>query len=873
MQRFLATTKFWLPALPSRYVKRERLHAALDAAAELPLTVVVGVPGAGKSVMLISWLHDRPEVPWMWLSCDARDADPVTFWQALCAALTHAWPDRWLDMVDLLSETDPDLDDVAISLVNDLADLGEPVVLVIDDFHFAPAAAPSLLTLIERLPAGCRVIVGSRTEPQLALHRLRAHAQLSEVRDPALRLTPPEVAAVMREFDVELSEAEMEILTTRTEGWMAGVQMAAVTLSDQSDPERFFAELARTPRAITDFLGAEVLDRQPVEIRDFLLATSILDEFDSQGCAAVTERRDADVLLAGVEERNLFLVELEQGTYRYHHLFSDLLRHRLHAEDPARERALHRRAGAFFVETGDPETAISHFLAAGQDAEAFEVLGSTMVASFYRGDGRTPRRLVAQLEALSTIEPTGMVDLALALVASGATEEARQWIVRANKHFEALDDVGRFRFALAQAIVALQEGDAVELDRALSDYRIPRDVPDEELVAGVPSLLARSRLWLGDVQGARDICVQTLAVVDNPSVPHAVFTSALAWVACVEGHLTEAGHLAAQALASAGSMAFAEHPLMGAALRAQGRVAFERGDLVNAERLLEHSIAITEQVRPSFEVMSQLSLSRVWLAEGRVADALDGVVRARALLPPDSTSPLVDLCRAMEGRIATDIGDLDRAEACARRLGPGNRASVLQARIDVARGELERAGEGLAQCVPVTLRERLDVAVLIARLAQGRKSEDADTVLAAAVELAKLEGFVVVITDDMVELRPRLALLLRSGPIGSYEQAVLDRLDEGRPSVEANEKTAGPLSAREMTVVRYLSSRLTYHEIAAEMFVSTNTLKTHVQRIYRKLGVSSRMDAVSEARRLGLLYTGVDSRSSLPLQRRAMPMP
>jgi LuxR family maltose regulon positive regulatory protein len=173
----------------------------------------------------------------------------------------------------------------------------------------------------------------------------------------------------------------------------------------------------------------------------------------------------------------------------------------------------------------------------------------------------------------------------------------------------------------------------------------------------------------------------------------------------------------------------------------------------------------------------------------------------------------------------------------------------------------------------VTLRERLDVAVLTARLAHGRKSDDADTVLAAAVELAKLEGFVVVITDDMVELRARVATLLRSGPIGRYEQAVLDRLDEGLPTVNVSDGASGPLSEREMTVMRYLASRLTYHEIAAEMFVSTNTLKTHVQRIYRKLGVSSRMDAVSEARRLGLLYTGVDSRSSLPLQRRAMPMP
>ncbi len=285
--RLLAATKFLVPALPGRHVPRPRLHAALDAATGLPLTIVVGVPGAGKSVILQSWLHDRPGLRSAWLSCDARDADPATFWRALSATLTQAWPGRRLDVADLLAEEEPDLDDAAIAVVNDLADLDERVVLVIDDFQFAAAAAPSLSTLIGRLPAGCQVVVASRTEPQLAVHRLRASGQLLEVRDPELRLTRAEVAAVMREFEVELTETETGILTTRTEGWMAGVQMAAVSLQDRSDPGLFLASLARTPRAITDFLGTEVLDRQPAEIRDFLLATSVLDVLEADSCAAL----------------------------------------------------------------------------------------------------------------------------------------------------------------------------------------------------------------------------------------------------------------------------------------------------------------------------------------------------------------------------------------------------------------------------------------------------------------------------------------------------------------------------------------------------------------------------------------------------------
>jgi LuxR family transcriptional regulator, maltose regulon positive regulatory protein len=349
------------------------------------------------------------------------------------------------------------------------------------------------------------------------------------------------------------------------------------------------------------------------------------------------------------------------------------------------------------------------------------------------------------------------------------------------------------------------------------------------------------------------VCEQSLGSSDDPSVQQVVMTSGLAWVACVEGQLTEAEHLAAQALASAASIGLAGHPIIEGALRAQGRVAFERGDLAAAERLFEQSISISEDVRPAFALVSQLLLARVWLADGRVGDALDGVTRARAFLPPDSTSPLFGLCDALEGRIAIEIGDLNRAEESAQRLKPANRASILQTRIGIARAKFDQADEALARYVPVTMREHLDVTVLAARIACGRRSDDADTLLAAAIEAAKVEGFVVAITDDLADVRSRVARLLRSRHIGTYEQAVLDRLEGHLPPVKAHGGDAGPLSDRELTVARYLASRLTMKEIAAEIFVSTNTIKTHVKRIYQKLGVSSRMEAVTEARRLGVL--------------------
>ena len=851
--RLLAATKFSPPALPSWHVPRPRLHAALDAGVHAPLTVIVGAPGAGKSVALGSWLHHRPELLSIWLSCDDRDADPVTFWSALTAALARRWPDRWLDASDLLDEAEPELGDVAVAIVNDLAALGEPVVIVIDDFQFASAAAPSVTTLIERLPSGSRVIVGSRSEPQLALHRLRAHGQLLEVRDAELRLTGDEVAAVMHEFGIELSQTEVELLTDRTEGWAAGVQMAALSLRDEPVPDLFLTEFAKTPRSITDFLGTEVLERQPGEILDFLLATSILDVLDPESCAAVTQRRDAADLLRRVEDRHLFLIELARDTYRYHHLFGDLLRHRLHADDPERERDLHRRAAAFFVDTGDIESAFGHLLLAGNEAAAFEVLRRSLVDAFIQGDGRVLHRLAAKVgTAAAGGEPGRLVDLALALAASAPAGQAAPWIIRASNRAGDLGDADLARLVLARALVAVQYGEAAEVEQALVDHLGPKDLPDDEVAEYGPTLLARTRLWLGDLQGARKICEQTVRPLATPSLQQVALTGALAWVACVEGLLTEAEHLAEQALNGAESLGMAAHPTMVDAVRTKGRVAFERGDLITAERLLEQSLSMSEDVRPAFALVSQLSLSRVWLADGRRGGALSGVERARAFLRPDSTSPLLGLCDALEGRIAVEIGDLDRASRCAERLPTGTRASLLHARIELARGEFDRADDALALCAPTTMRERIDVALLSTRVAHGRRSDATDLLLAEALSLAKTEGFVLAVADDLVELRPRVALLLRSRRIEQYEQAVLDRLERDPTVPHQSGSTSGPLSGRELTVVRYLASRLTYKEIAAELFVSTNTLKTHVQRSYQKLGVSSRTRAVAEARRLGL---------------------
>ena len=375
--------------------------------------------------------------------------------------------------------------------------------------------------------------------------------------------------------------------------------MAAVSLRDESVPDLFLTEFAKTPRSITDFLGTEVLERQPAEILDFLLATSILDVLDPQSCAAVTDDYDASTVLNLVDDRHLFLIELARDTYRYHHLFADLLRHRLHADDPDREQALHRRAAASFVETGDIENAFVHLLKAGQETDAFELLRSSLIGVFVQGDGRALHRLAAKVGTeTATGEPGRLADLALALAASAPADQATPWIIRANSRADDFNDADRARLVLARGLVAAQYGEADQVEQALSDYAAPKDFPDDEVAQYGPTLLARTRLWIGDLNGAREICEQTLDPLAEPSMQQIAISGALAWVACIEGLLTEAERLAKQALQGAETIRMAAHTAMVDAIRTQGRVAFERGDLVSAERLLEQSVSISEDVRP-----------------------------------------------------------------------------------------------------------------------------------------------------------------------------------------------------------------------------------------------------------------------------------
>src|SRR5215218_274800 len=365
----LLATKLHIPRARPGFVVRPRLVDRLAQAHGGELTLVCAPAGFGKTALLADWARRDPR-PVAWLSLDDADNDPVRFWRHVAAALDQARPGVASPVAGLLQgQQSASFQAVAATLVNELAGVADAVMLVLDDYHLIQAQSvhESLGFLLEHLPASLRLVVASRADPPLPLARLRARGQLAELRQRDLRFTPKEAAELLRTaVGSELPEAAVAALGDRTEGWVAGLQLAALSLRDRGDVTAFVEGFSGSHRYVLDYLAEEVLDRQPKQLRTFLLETSVLGRLSGPLCQAVTGRSDSQALLEQVERANLFLVPLDEvrGWWRYHHLFADLLRARLAREQPERLPELHHAAAAWSEEHGLVDDAVRHALAA-----------------------------------------------------------------------------------------------------------------------------------------------------------------------------------------------------------------------------------------------------------------------------------------------------------------------------------------------------------------------------------------------------------------------------------------------------------------------------------------------------------------------------
>jgi LuxR family maltose regulon positive regulatory protein len=462
-------------------VPRPRLVEGLDEGLTRGLLLICAPAGFGKTSLLADWTR-RGRWPVAWLSLDQADNDPARFWRHVVVALDQVQSEVAERVVPLLGPpAPPSFEGLVTALINELAaQSGEgEVVLVLDDYHLIEAQPvhASLGFLLEHRPPGLHLVLTSRADPPLPLARLRARGQLAEVRAAALRFTAEEAVAVLRDaVGHDLPDAAVAALVARTEGWAAGLQLAALSLRGQPDVARFVASFSGSHRYVLDYLAEEVLDRQPDEVRGLLLETSVLERLSGALCDAVTGRRDGQAMLEQVERANLFLMPLDEvrGWWRYHHLFADLLRARLQQQRPERVPGLHRNAAAWAEAHGLADDAVRHALAAGDAAWAARLIEQHFDALFLPGESATIQRW------LSALPPE---------------------LVRS-----------RPRLCLAQTFMALVGGDveAVEgqLDAAERAFAAAADEPFEpsvgraaSLLANVPAAIAPNRAYLAHLRG------------------------------------------------------------------------------------------------------------------------------------------------------------------------------------------------------------------------------------------------------------------------------------------------------------------------------------------------------------------------------------
>ncbi|WP_214467509.1 LuxR C-terminal-related transcriptional regulator [Microbacterium flavescens] len=876
----LLATKLHVPRRRANSVSREHLTQRLAEPARLAL--VAAPAGFGKTSVVVEWLSTLgPDTHVAWLSLDERDDETTVFWRYVLTALDRAAPGIAAEALELLT-AGAAADEVVAALVNSLHASSVDIVLVLDDFHVIESTAvhSSVAYLVDHLPSNVRPVIVTRSDPALPLARMRAHRELTELRAVDLRFTPHEATTYLNEMmGLAVGADDVATLGERTEGWIAALQLAALSLQGRDDPTSFIAGFAGDDRYVVDYLVEEVLQRQTEAMRSFLLQTSLLGRLNGDLCDAVTATPGGAGRLDTLERANVFVVPLDDHRewFRYHHLFAEMLRARLHDEMPGRVRDLHLRASDWFNRNGHPADAIDHALA----AEAFERAADLIKAAMpSMQQQRQEVALVRWLDALPRDvvrdHPELGIGYAGALLSAGRTDGVDRLLADAEAAAgSATDGILALRSAIAlyRAARALTGGDLRAADEH-SAAAVQLSASGSHISRGSSAGLRGLVLWAsGDLERARISWAVSLAELEQAGHLSDMLggSIALGEILTAQGRLADAHEVYRRAL-ELGSRG--DPPLRGTADMHVGMADLlrERGDLEGAHRHLSAAESLGEYAGlPQNRHRRRIVRARLLQAEGDPAAGIPLLDEAERLYTADFF-PEVRPIAAMRARaqLAAGMADEARGWARSRRITADDELHYLAEfdHITLARLLLAEPAEPDDAGTAHRLLERLLLAaggggrngvvielLVLQALALQRQARGADALatLRRAVDLARPEGHVRVFADEGEGMTRMLAELAKRDGADAYLQRLQRAGRGGSTPPRPAQEILDPLSERELEVLRLLASDLSGPEISRHLFISLNTVRTHTKNIYVKLGVTSRRAAVHRAGELGLL--------------------
>jgi LuxR family transcriptional regulator, maltose regulon positive regulatory protein len=843
------------------------------------VTVVSAPPGSGKTVLLRSWISQAGAAGnAAWVTVRRGERDPQQFWLSVLGSLRQTA--SGLVLVQPLTAA-PDLDGWAIAerLLTDLAPLQDRIYLVIDDMQELGLAEAQrqLELLVMRAPEELRFVLATRHDVRLGLHRLRLEGELAEIREPDLRFTVAEAEELFDAAGVKLPDPAL--LVERTEGWAAGLRLAALSLAGHPDPGRFAEEFSGTERTVADYLLAEVLDRQPEPVRRLLLRTSVLERVNGELADLLTGDSGGERVLQDLEAANAFVVSLDarRSWFRYHHLFADLLQLELRRTAPGEVTALHRAAAGWLAGYGYPVDAVRHAQAAQDWGLAARLLADHWYSLQLDGQAATAHQLLAGFPAGTRTADAELAALAAAEeLAHGSLEEAERYLSLAQRGMASVPDARRAQaqllLGITRLVLARQRWNLQAVTEEARRLQALAEAPDaaqprlgEELRALALISLGSTEFWAagGDPERHLEMGVALARRIGRPFLE---FTG-LAYQAAagIYQSFTQATERGRRAIELAERHGWTDEPaaglayvILGAILAWQVRPG-EAGPWVQrAERVLR------AETEPAAVLGMHRARGMLELARGRDADAL-AAFQAAERLGGRLTAPhmLLTPARALLLHTLVRLGEVERAEQTLAGLDGGDRdhgemriaAAVLRLAQDDPRAAMATVAPVLDGSAPVVWPAWLVEAFLleaIARDALGDASA-ADRALERALHLAAPDGALL-----WFLLHPVPGLLQRHARHRTAHPAliagILSLLAGNRPAPPAGPPPpVEPLSDSEIRVLRYLPTHLSAPQIASELYVSHNTVRTHMRHLYAKLGTHRRFEAVERARALGLL--------------------